>query len=137
MLMPSRTKYRKAQKGGKKICGVADSGSTLAFGSFGLKALSAGRLKSNQIEAARRCLSRTMKRAGKVWIRVFPHTPVTGKAIGTRMGSGKGAVDYWMCRVRPGLILFEVDGVADSVAMEALEQSANKLSFKTKVVKLN
>ncbi|MDR2760298.1 MAG: 50S ribosomal protein L16 [Rickettsiales bacterium] len=137
MLMPSRTKYRKAQKGGKKICGAAGSGSTLAFGNFGLKALGAGRLKSNQIEAARRCLSRTMKRAGKVWIRVFPHIPVTEKAIGTRMGKGKGAVDYWMCRVKPGLILFEVDGVADSVATEALEQSANKLSFRTKIVKLN
>jgi large subunit ribosomal protein L16 len=137
MLMPSRTKYRKAQKGGKKICGVADSGSTLAFGNFGLKAINAGKIKANQIEAARRCISRTMKRAGKVWVRVFPHIPVTGKAIGTRMGSGKGAVDYWMCRVKPGLILFEVDGVTDEVAVEALEQSANKLAFKTKIVKLN
>lgn len=137
MLFPNRTKYRKAQKGGKKIHGVATSGCTLSFGSFGLKALDAGRLKSNQIEAARRCISRTMKRAGKVWIRVFPHIPVSGKAIGVRMGSGKGTVDYWMCRVRPGLILFEVDGVADDVAVAALEQAANKLPFKTKVVKIN
>ena len=137
MLFPNRTKYRKAQKGGKKIHGVATSGCTLSFGSFGLKALDAGRLKSNQIEAARRCISRTMKRAGKVWIRVFPHIPVSGKAIGVRMGSGKGTVDYWMCRVRPGLILFEVDGVADDIAVAALEQAANKLPFKTKVVKIN
>jgi large subunit ribosomal protein L16 len=137
MLMPSRTKYRKAQKGGKKIYGVADSGSVLAFGNFGLKVLSAGRLRAAQIEAARRCISRTMKRAGKVWVRVFPHIPVSGKAVGTRMGGGKGAVDHWMCKVRPGLILFEVDGVTDDVAVEALEQSANKLAFKTKIVKLN
>jgi large subunit ribosomal protein L16 len=137
MLMPSRTKYRKAQKGGKKIYGVADSGSVLAFGNFGLKVLSAGRLRATQIEAARRCISRTMKRAGKVWVRVFPHIPVSGKAVGTRMGGGKGAVDHWMCKVRPGLILFEVDGVTDDVAVEALEQSANKLAFKTKIVKLN
>jgi large subunit ribosomal protein L16 len=137
MLMPSRTKYRKAQKGGKRIRGVAESGSTLAFGNFGLKALDAGKLKANQIEAARRCISRSMKRSGKVWIRVFPHTPITSKAIGTRMGSGKGSVECWVCKVRPGLILFEVDGVADNVAIEALEQSANKLAFKTKVVKLH
>jgi large subunit ribosomal protein L16 len=134
MLMPSRTKYRKTQKGGKKIYGVANS--TLSFGSFGLKALSAGRLKSNQIEAARRCMSRIMKRSGKIWIKIFPHIPVTGKPIGVRMGMGKGSVDYWMCRVKPGLVLFEVDGVPEDVALEALEQSANKLPFKTKVVKL-
>jgi large subunit ribosomal protein L16 len=99
--------------------------------------LSAGKLKAKQIEAARRCISRLMKRTGKIWIRVFPHTPVTGKAIGARMGSGKGSVEYWVCKIKPGLILFEVDGVADDVAMEALERSADKLAFKTKVVKLH
>jgi len=136
MLLPKKTKHRSCQKGGKKICGVANSGSTIAFGSFALKSLDAGRLKSNQIEAARRCITRTMKRAGKMWIRVFPHTPVTSKALGVRMGGGKGSVDYWMCKVRPGLVLFEVDGVADEVAVEALRKAATKLPFETKVVKL-
>ena len=136
MLLPKKTKYRNCQKGGKRICGVANSGSTISFGSFALKSLDAGRLKSNQIEAARRCITRTMKRAGKLWIRVFPHIPVTGKALGVRMGGGKGSVDYWMCQVRPGLILFEVDGVTDEVAVEALRKAATKLPFETKVVKL-
>jgi large subunit ribosomal protein L16 len=136
MLLPKKTKHRNYQKGGKRICGVADAGSTLAFGAFGLKALTAGRLVSNQIEAARRCITRTMKRAGKMWIRVFPHIPVTGKALGVRMGGGKGSIDYWMCRVRPGLILFELDGVAGSVAFEALEKASAKLPFRTRVVKL-
>jgi large subunit ribosomal protein L16 len=136
MLLPKKTKYRNFQKGGKRIRGVADAGSTLAFGAFGLKALTAGRLVSNQIEAARRCITRTMKRAGKMWIRVFPHTPVTGKALGVRMGGGKGSIDYWMCRVRPGRVLFELDGVATSIAIEALEKASAKLPFKTRVVKL-
>lgn len=136
MLLPKKTKYRNFQKGGKRICGVANSGSTISFGSFALKSLDAGRLKSNQIEAARRCITRTMKRAGKLWIRVFPHIPVTGKALGVRMGGGKGSVDYWMCQVRPGLILFEVDGVADDVAVLALKKAATKLPFETKIVKI-
>ena len=136
MLLPKKTKYRNCQKGGKRICGVANSCSTISFGSFALKSLDAGRLKSNQIEAARRCITRTMKRTGKMWIRVFPHIPVTGKALGVRMGGGKGSVDYWMCQVRPGLILFEVDGVTDEVAVEALRKAATKLPFETKVVKL-
>ena len=136
MLLPKKTKYRNCQKGGKRICGVDNSGSTISFGSFALKSLDAGRLKSNQIEAARRCITRTMKRTGKMWIRVFPHIPVTGKALGVRMGGGKGSVDYWMCQVRPGLILFEVDGVTDEVAVEALRKAATKLPFETKVVKL-
>ncbi|MBR2141572.1 MAG: 50S ribosomal protein L16 [Rickettsiales bacterium] len=136
MLLPKKTKYRNCQKGGKRICGVANSGSTISFGSFALKSLDAGRLKSNQIEAARRCITRTMKRAGKLWIRVFPHTPVTSKALGVRMGGGKGSVEYWMCRVKPGLILFEVDGVTDDVAVAALKKAATKLPFETKVVKL-
>ena len=136
MLLPKKTKYRNFQKGGKRICGVANSGSTISFGSFALKSLDAGRLKSNQIEAARRCITRTMKRAGKLWIRVFPHIPVTGKALGVRMGGGKGSVDYWMCQVRPGLILFEVDGVADDIAVLALKKAATKLPFETKIVKI-
>ncbi|MDR1425769.1 MAG: 50S ribosomal protein L16 [Rickettsiales bacterium] len=136
MLLPKKTKHRNLQKGGKLIRGVADAGSRLVFGVFGLKAAVPGRLKSNQIEAARRCITRTMKRAGKMWIRVFPQNPVTGKALGVRMGGGKGAINYWMCRVRPGLVLFELDGVPDDVAVEALGKAATKLSFKTRVIKL-
>lgn len=136
MLLPKKTKYRNFQKGGKRICGVANSGSTIAFGTFALKSLDAGRLKSNQIEAARRCITRTMKRAGKLWIRVFPHIPVTAKALGVRMGGGKGSIEYWMCQVKPGLVLFEVDGVSEDVAVEALRKAATKLPFETKVVKL-
>lgn len=136
MLLPKKTKYRSCQKGGKRICGVANSGSTISFGAFALKSMDAGRLKSNQIEAARRCITRTMKRTGKMWIRVFPHTPVSSKPLGVRMGGGKGPIDYWMCRIRPGLILFEVDGVADEIAVEALRKAATKLPFETKVVKL-
>jgi large subunit ribosomal protein L16 len=134
MLLPKKTKYRNFQKGGKRICGVADAGSGIAFGGFALKVLDAGRLRSNQIEAARRCITRTMKRTGKLWIRVFPHIPVTSKALGVRMGGGKGAINYWMCQVRPGLILFEVDGVAKDVAIEALRKAATKIPFQTKVV---
>lgn len=136
MLLPKKTKYRNFQKGGKLICGVANAGSTIVFGTFALKSLDAGRLRSNQIEAARRCITRTMKRSGKMWIRVFPHIPVTSKALGVRMGGGKGSVDYWMCQVKPGLILFELDGVPDNIALEALQKASTKLPFKTKVVKL-
>ena len=136
MLLPNKTKYRNFQKGGKRIRGVANAGSTIVFGSFALKSLDAGRLRSNQIEAARRCITRTMRRTGKMWIRIFPHIPVTSKALGVRMGGGKGSVDYWMCQVRPGLILFEVDGVTDDVAVEALKKASTKLPFRTKIVKL-
>ncbi len=136
MLLPKKTKYRSFQKGGKRICGVANSGSTISFGSYALKALNAGRLKSNQIEAARRCITRTMKRTGKLWIRVFPHIPVTSKALGVRMGGGKGSVDYWMCQVRPGLILFELDGVSKEIAAEALRKAGTKIPFQTKFVEL-
>ncbi len=135
MLLPNKTKYRKAQKGGKKITGVANSGSSLAFGMFGLKSLSSGRLKANQIEAARRCISRYLKREGKIWIRVFPQIPVSSKPAEVRMGSGKGSVSYWMCRVKPGLVLFEVDGVSEDVAMTALSKASAKLPFITKIVK--
>lgn len=136
MLLPSKTKYRKAQKGGKKITGVANSGCYLAFGMYGLKSLTAGRFKSNQIEAARRCISKNLKRDGKLWIRVFPQIPVSSKPAEVRMGSGKGAVSYWMCRVKPGLMLFEVDGVPEQVAINALEKASAKLPFQTKVVKM-
>jgi len=136
MLLPNKTKYRKAQKGGKKITGVANSGNTLAFGAYGLKSLSAGRFKANQIEAARRSISRNLKRAGKLWIRVFPQIPVTSKPAEVRMGSGKGSVSYWMCRVKPGLMLFEVDGVPEDVALNALIKGSAKLPFETKIVKL-
>jgi large subunit ribosomal protein L16 len=135
VLLPKKTKYRNSQKGGKLIRGVAESGSTLVFGEYGLKSLQAGRLRSNQIEAARRCITRTMKRMGKVWIRVFPQIPVTSKALGVRMGGGKGSISYWMCRIRPGAVIFELDGVVEEVAMEALEKASSKLPFGTKVVK--
>lgn len=135
-LLPSKTKYRKAQKGGKKITGVANTGCSLAFGVYGLKSLESGRFKSNQIEAARRSISRNLKRAGKLWIRVFPQIPVTSKPAEVRMGSGKGSVSYWMCRVQPGLMLFEVDGVPEEVAVRALIKASAKLPFQTKVVKL-
>lgn len=136
MLLPKKTKYRTFQKGGARIRGVANAGSTIEFGSYGLKALSTGRLKSNQIEAARRCITRTMKRAGKLWIRVFPHIPVTTKGLGVRMGGGKGSTDYWMCQVRPGLVLFELDGVSREVAAEALRKAGTKIPFETKFVEL-
>lgn len=135
MLLPNKTKYRKAQKGGKKITGVANSGCQVAFGLYGLKALSSGRLRANQLEATRRCISKNLKRDGKLWIRVFPQIPVSSKPAEVRMGSGKGSVSYWMCRVRPGLMLFEVDGVSEDVAMTALLKASAKLPFQTKVVK--
>lgn len=136
MLLPKRTKYRKSQKNGKRIKGIAGAGCKLAFGSYGLKSLDSGRLNSRQIEAARRTITRFVKRTGKLWIRVFPHIPVTSKPAEVRMGKGKGAVDHWMCKIKPGLIIFEIDGVAGDVAMEALNKAAAKLPFSTKVVKL-
>jgi len=136
MLLPSKTKYRKAQKGGQKVTGVANSGCYLAFGTYGIKSLSSGRFKANQIEAARRCISKNLKRDGKLWIRVFPQIPVSSKPAEVRMGSGKGAVSYWMCRVKPGLMLFEVDGVSEDVAIKALERASAKLPFQTKIVKM-
>lgn len=103
---------------------------------YGLKSLSSGRLKSNQIEAARRTISKALKREGKLWIRVFPQIPVSSKPAEVRMGSGKGSVSYWMCRVKPGLMLFEVDGVAEDIALKALAKASAKLPFQTKIVKL-
>ena len=135
MLLPNKTKYRKAQKGGKKITGVANSGSSLSFGMFGLKALSSGRLKANQIEAARRSISRNLKREGKLWIRVFPQIPVSGKPAEVRMGSGKGSVEYWVAVVKPGRVMFEMAGVSEEVAKEALRLASHKLPVKCKIVK--
>jgi len=133
MLQPKRTKYRKAFKG--RITGNSKGGYTLAFGSFGLKALEPERVTARQIEATRRAVTREMKRQGKVWIRIFPDTPVSAKPIEVRMGKGKGSVDRWVARVAPGRILFEIDGVPDAVALEALRLGAAKLPIKTKIIK--
>ena len=133
MRQPKRTKFRKAFKG--QIRGNAKGGFSLAFGQFGLKALEPERVTARQIEATRRAVTRHMKRQGKVWIRVFPDLPVSAKPIEVRMGKGKGSVDRWVARVAPGRILFEIDGVTEDVAREALRLGAAKLPIKTKVVK--
>jgi large subunit ribosomal protein L16 len=132
MLQPNRTKFRKAHKG--RIHGVATSGTDLAFGQYGLKALEPDRLSARQIEAARRAVTRHMKRSGRVWIRIFPDVPVSKKPIEVRMGKGKGTPELWVCRVKPGRILFEVDGVSIEVAKESLALAAAKLSIKTRFV---
>lgn len=133
MRQPKRTKFRKAFKG--KISGSAKGGFSLAFGEYGLKALEPERVTARQIEATRRAVTRHMKRQGKVWIRVFPDLPVSAKPIEVRMGKGKGSVDRWVARVAPGRILFEIDGVPEDVAREALRLGAAKLPVKTKIVK--
>jgi large subunit ribosomal protein L16 len=127
-----RTKYRKAHKG--RIRGVASSATTLAFGQFGLKAMAPERITARQIEAARRAMTRHMKRAGRVWIRIYPDVPISKKPLEVRMGSGKGAPEYWVARVKPGRILFEVDGVTSQVAREALTLAAAKLPIKTRFI---
>ena len=132
MLQPKKTKYRKAHKG--RIHGLAKGGSTLAYGAYGLKALQPDRVTARQIEAARRAITRHMKRQGKVWIRVFPDVPVSKKPLEIRQGKGKGGVEYWACRVKPGRILFELDGIPRSLAREALDLAAMKLPIKTKFV---
>jgi large subunit ribosomal protein L16 len=132
MLQPKRTKYRKAFKG--RIHGKAKGGTDLDFGAFGLKAQEPDRISARQIEAARRALTRAMKRAGRVWIRIFPDVPVSKKPTEVRMGSGKGAPEFWAARVKPGRILFEVDGVSRQVAEEALALAAAKLPIKTRFV---
>ena len=132
MLQPSRTKFRKQHKG--RIKGVATSGATLSFGQFGLKAMEPDRVTARQIEAARRAMTRHMKRAGRVWIRVFPDVPVSKKPLEVRMGSGKGAPEFWVVRIKPGRILFEIDGVTTTVAKEALGLAAAKLPIKTRFV---
>ena len=132
MLQPKRTKYRKQFKG--RISGKATSANTLDFGEFGLKALEPERITARQIEAARRAITRAMKRQGRVWIRIFPDVPVSTKPAEVRMGSGKGAPEYWVARVKPGRIMFEIDGVSNEVAREALTLGAAKLPIKTKFV---
>lgn len=133
MLQPKKTKYRKAHKG--RIHGQAKGATTLAFGTYGMKALQADRVDARQIEAARRAISRAMKRVGKLWIRIFPDVPVSQKPAEVRMGSGKGNPEYWIVRVKPGRILFELDGVDEKTAREAFELAGAKLSVKTKFIK--
>jgi large subunit ribosomal protein L16 len=132
MLAPKRMKYRKAFKG--RIHGNAKGGTTLNFGAFGLKATSPNRITSRQIEAARRAMTRHMKRAGRVWIRIFPDVPVTKKPAEVRQGKGKGSVEFWAARVKPGRIMFEIDGVSYDVAKEAMELAAAKLPIETRFV---
>jgi large subunit ribosomal protein L16 len=132
MLQPKRTRYRKAFKG--RIHGAAKGGFALNFGAYGLKSLEPERVTARQIEAARRAITRQMKRQGRVWIRVFPDLPVSTKPAEVRMGSGKGTPEYWAARIHPGRILFEIDGVPDDVAREALRLGAAKLPIRTKVV---
>ena len=132
MLSPKRTKYRKAHKG--RVKGKATSATTLTFGSYGLKAVEPARLTARQIEAARRAITRHMKRVGRVWLRVFPDVPVSRKPAEVRMGSGKGTPEFWMMRIKPGRIMFEIDGVPRLVAEEAFALGAAKLPMRTRVV---
>ncbi|MDA5193062.1 50S ribosomal protein L16 [Govanella unica] len=132
MLQPKKTKFRKAFKG--RIHGDAKGGATVAFGSYGLKAVEPARVTARQIEAARRAITRHMKRAGKMWIRIFPDVPVSSKPAEVRMGKGKGAPEFWMARVKPGRIIFEVDGVDNETMRGAFERAAAKLPMKVKVV---
>ena len=132
-LMPKRTKYRKLQKG--RMRGKATRGNKVTDGEFGLQAVDAALITSNQIEAARIAMTRYTKRGGKVWIKIFPDKPITNKGRGTRMGKGKGAVTYWVAVVKPGRVMFEIAGVSEDVAREALRLAANKLSVKCKFVK--
>ncbi len=132
MLSPKRTKYRKAHKG--RVHGLAKGGTELNFGSYGLKATTTGRITARQIEAARRAITRRMKRAGRVWIRIFPDVPVSTKPTEVRMGKGKGSPEYWMARVKPGRIMFEVDGVDEVIAREAFDRGAAKLAVQTRII---
>jgi large subunit ribosomal protein L16 len=132
MLMPRKTKFRKLFKG--RIHGEATQGNSLNFGSYGLQALAPDRITARQIESARRAMTRHMKRLGRVWIRIFPDVPVTSKPAEVRMGSGKGSIEYWACRVKPGRILFEIDGASLAVSEEALRLAAAKLPIRTRFV---
>jgi len=131
-LLPKKTKYRKMQKG--RMRGKASRGITVSEGEYGIQALEAGWITSNQIEAARVAMTRYIKRGGKVWIKIFPDKPITGKAIGTRMGSGKGAPEYWVAVVKPGRVMFEIAGVSEEIAKEALRLAMHKLPVKAKFV---
>ena len=133
MLQPKRTKFRKQFKG--RIHGLAKGGTELNFGAFGMKALEPGRVTAREIEAARRAITRHLKRVGRVWIRVFPDVPVTQKPAEVRMGKGKGSVEYWVAKVKPGRVMFEIDGVPEALATEAIRLGAAKLSVGTKFIK--
>lgn len=133
MLQPKRTKFRKQQTGRNR--GLALRGSKVSFGEFGLKAVSRGRLTARQIEAARRAMTRHVKRGGKIWIRVFPDKPITEKPLEVRQGKGKGNVEYWICQIQPGRVLYEMEGVDESLAREAFALAAAKIPFKTTFVK--
>lgn len=132
MLQPKRTKFRKMHKG--RNTGLAHRGSTVAFGTVALKSIERGRITARQIEAARRAINRRIKRGGKVWIRVFPDKPITQKPLEVRMGKGKGSVEYWVCEIQPGKILYEMEGVSEELAREAFTLAAAKLPFKTTIV---
>jgi large subunit ribosomal protein L16 len=132
MLSPKRTKFRKQHKG--RIHGEAKGGSDLNFGSYGLKAIEPDRINARQIEAARRAMTRHMKRQGRVWIRIFPDVPISKKPIEVRMGKGKGSPEYWAAKVKPGRIMFEIDGVSEPVAREALRLAAMKMSVKCRII---
>ena len=133
MLQPARRKYRKEQKG--RNTGVATRGSSVAFGDFGLKCTDRGRLTARQIESARRAISRHVKRGGRIWIRVFPDKPITQKPLEVRQGKGKGSVEYWVAQIQPGRIMFEIEGVDETLAREAFQLAAAKLPFDTTFVK--
>ncbi|MGH8161681.1 MAG: 50S ribosomal protein L16 [Gammaproteobacteria bacterium] len=132
MLQPRRTKFRKQHKGRNR--GVATRGNTVAFGDFALRAVGRGRITARQIEAARRAMTRHVKRGGKIWIRIFPDVPITSKPLEVRMGSGKGGVEYWVARVKPGTVLYEMEGVSEEVAREAFRRAASKLPLQTQFV---
>ncbi|SPL69088.1 50S ribosomal protein L16 [Acinetobacter stercoris] len=132
MLQPKRTKFRKVQKG--RNTGLAHRGSTVSFGTIALKSVERGRMTARQIEAARRTISRRVKRGGKIFIRVFPDKPITEKPLEVRMGNGKGNVEYWVCEIKPGKILYEMEGVSEELAREAFTLAAAKLPFKTAIV---
>lgn len=133
MLQPKRTKFRKMQKGRNR--GLAERGSSVSFGEYGLKATGRGRLTARQIEAGRRAMTRRVKRGGKIWIRVFPDKPITQKPLEVRQGKGKGSVEYWVCQIQPGRVLYEMEGVAEDVARDAFRLAASKLPFATTFVK--
>ncbi len=133
MLQPKRTKFRKVQKGRNR--GLAQRGSSVSFGEYGLKAIGRGRMTARQIEAARRAMTRRVKRGGQIWIRVFPDKPITNKPLEVRQGKGKGNVEYWVAQIKPGKILYEMEGVPEEVAKDAFRLAAAKLPFETKFVK--
>lgn len=132
MLMPNKTKYRRVRKG--RIKGPATSGNTIAFGQYALQSVGTDKITSRQIESARQAMTRYIKRGGKIWIRIFPHTPVTKKPLGLKMGGGKGSPEYFVAKVRPGTVLFEMQGVSEEIAREAMRLASHKLPVKTKFI---